>query len=1280
MKWMKQAIALLLSVLLLISGTLNAFAQPDGTIGDTTVEVSPPAEAVGGCAECGATDGHTETCSLNTSNPPSSDDEESTEIPEDDNAAACAECGQTEGHLESCSQYSDPESSVCEECGEAQGHKEGCSLNEVPSEGEVFPEADPVDEHPCTCDYDAPENIAHHADSCGRKQYIKSQFEGKNAEDIYAQWETYNQATQTDLLAMLQIWDKTKYEALLELIEAGEEEPLDGVYYAELPGGREISIIGSSSAFPEGTTLSVKETSVPTSELSDAISNIGSIGLYSRDSALSDLYNTDFTVLGTYALDISFYSDGQSVQPAQTVTLNLTLPGSTVPAKANMVLLFHMSSNGPEFVDYFPVDHNLPYQVISAEVESFSVYVGVYVDGKYQSKLLKDYLRDYYAGMDSSNPEKGRYQVVSFPADLFNYDSSLFNQNFSGSNFKISSSNTGINDYQNGYAKQGILQEELVNGYPVINYSTTVQGTHLFDPTVSLNGKESYGNAQFEFVYDTHTGYYEYISAANHAQYNPSNNRVELYADSLAQSAPASNSAPYINAQSSNVSISADLYGGRPGLFLLPADVTVSPTLPGKDTFAVIYLNKIPTDRNDITIYITMTFDQPVDNEQIQFEFSNRPDFSNKQTIITDYSAAAGDSLEFSLQISNRSYSDGYLRIRPYYSSAWTNDNEKSFTIKEVYSERSMTSNQAIAGFYPFNDIATSVPNPKSPSYNAESLQTGGPFNYTDWSSFIKNPSSYSYTAMGTRALARGGNWNVDYHFSSVVEFDFYISEDNLTDQGTEIIYEFSGDDDLWVFVDGKLALDIGGGHGAIRGNINFTQGTAWVANAVNVTGFNSNDGNRGEKNSVLDVTQYEPGIHTMKIFYMERFGGSSNCMMRFNIPVIPSNALAVSKKVATESDQEMAVTPNDSFTFTLYAKKQTLDTAGNVTHVDTDFTVCPNAEYTMNGETFKTDGNGQFTLKHGQVAIFEETATFNEVKLMEADPNKAGGNVYSKMTVNVSGKEPYDCEFGKQTQAISMAGSDAITVAVVNKVDVTVYDLEIKKELIDEDQQLTGNPDFTFCLYLNNKQFNGKGMKGNDEYEIVNGFIQLKKDESIIIKNIPAGSLYYLREDLDDIEVPEGYQIDVTFSETLPGELEKDTVLTVTNTVQKALGNLTITKSGISELDHYTNNDDPEQSGRQSTIFTVTGPEGFSIQVVICGNSSVTIKDLPTGEYTVTENSPWSWRYDDHAPQTATVTGGETATAEFVNTRSESKWLSGDSRCENRWSNATARRKDDEE
>lgn len=107
-------------------------------------------------------------------------------------------------------------------------------------------------------------------------------------------------------------------------------------------------------------------------------------------------------------------------------------------------------------------------------------------------------------------------------------------------------------------------------------------------------------------------------------------------------------------------------------------------------------------------------------------------------------------------------------------------------------------------------------------------------------------------------------------------------------------------------------------------------------------------------------------------------------------------------------------------------------------------------------------------------------------------------------------------------------------------------------------------------------------------------------------------------------------------------------------------VADLTITKQGCENIDE-----------NQSFIFDVTGPNGYSKRVVINGNSSVTIKGLKIGTYTITEVTNWSWRYTaDKVSQNITLQPAQTNAVTFKNTRSKGKWLGGDAYSQNIFGN----------
>ena len=111
-------------------------------------------------------------------------------------------------------------------------------------------------------------------------------------------------------------------------------------------------------------------------------------------------------------------------------------------------------------------------------------------------------------------------------------------------------------------------------------------------------------------------------------------------------------------------------------------------------------------------------------------------------------------------------------------------------------------------------------------------------------------------------------------------------------------------------------------------------------------------------------------------------------------------------------------------------------------------------------------------------------------------------------------------------------------------------------------------------------------------------------------------------------------------------------------------LADLTITKEGIQSVDH----DGKEATGKQesqSTIFRITditeGFDGYTQDVVICGNESVTIRDLKVGNtYKIEELTSWSWRYTPDAAEKEVILTEAGAIVEFKNSRDAIQWLNG--------------------
>lgn len=165
---------------------------------------------------------------------------------------------------------------------------------------------------------------------------------------------------------------------------------------------------------------------------------------------------------------------------------------------------------------------------------------------------------------------------------------------------------------------------------------------------------------------------------------------------------------------------------------------------------------------------------------------------------------------------------------------------------------------------------------------------------------------------------------NADFYFGMEMEASFVQTPSGLDAWGHDIIFEFTGDDDFWLYVDGQLVLDLGGTHSALMGTINFRTGDVYYDNTGTVHGtmahttlreiFEYNYRYKYPNATDAEVEEYlaeyfEDGEnvfkdysnHTMKMFYMERGANASNLHMRFNIAAVTPGNVVVNKSVSGE-------------------------------------------------------------------------------------------------------------------------------------------------------------------------------------------------------------------------------------------------------------------------------------------------------------------------------------------------------------------------------------------
>lgn len=134
-----------------------------------------------------------------------------------------------------------------------------------------------------------------------------------------------------------------------------------------------------------------------------------------------------------------------------------------------------------------------------------------------------------------------------------------------------------------------------------------------------------------------------------------------------------------------------------------------------------------------------------------------------------------------------------------------------------------------------------------------------------------------------------------DHHFGLTLSTNFKMPKDAVVND-KDIVFDFTGDDDVWVFIDGVLVLDMGGVHGKRSGTINFKTGEVTVDNvASSVPGRPASIDTIGPVSTIADIfakqgltfDNSENSKHSLSLFYVERGGHESNLSMKFNLPTV---------------------------------------------------------------------------------------------------------------------------------------------------------------------------------------------------------------------------------------------------------------------------------------------------------------------------------------------------------------------------------------------------------
>ena len=299
------------------------------------------------------------------------------------------------------------------------------------------------------------------------------------------------------------------------------------------------------------------------------------------------------------------------------------------------------------------------------------------------------------------------------------------------------------------------------------------------------------------------------------------------------------------------------------------------------------------------------------------------------------------------------------------------------------------------------------------------------PYNTLDTGS-IRNRNLYDYKGNQLPAddprineSLYGFHEENNFYFGMYGYANFYQPEDGKVN-GENMVYKFTGDDDLVVYVDDVLVLDLGGIHEAQSGSIDFTTGKIRYTDYMrdnnvikNTTPIETTIKNQflaayknkyGELegqtrfNEKFNESTWQSGTedtfkygtkHTIKFFYMERGAGASNLRLEMNIQPIPGGSLTVHKKVDNLNPEQAK---RESYTFKISKE---------------DGTALGNEAYTVGvgneAVTHYTNDDGTFTLKGNESAVFTKIKEDTKVKVEEQgiDLNKYDEPSYSTTDKN---------------------------------------------------------------------------------------------------------------------------------------------------------------------------------------------------------------------------------------------------------------------------------------
>ena len=352
-----------------------------------------------------------------------------------------------------------------------------------------------------------------------------------------------------------------------------------------------------------------------------------------------------------------------------------------------------------------------------------------------------------------------------------------------------------------------------------------------------------------------------------------------------------------------------------------------------------------------------------------------------------------------------------------------------------------------------------------------------------------------------------------DYGFGMRTDIEFNVGKDGKIN-GVDQVFNFTGDDDLWVYIDGKLVLDLGGAHKKAEGSIDFSTKTVTVR-----TGTKSV--NNVTRNTSFEFDNQDPSeTHTLTMFYMERGMIESNLKFGFNFSPV-GNQFTTENHVDTANVNEglkNAVAAADTFTYT---------------H-KTNGSASANKTYTHSKDGSKsTNSNGQYVVNDSERAAFADQftvgSTFNVAESYNSNlqydttyivtDQKTGATISSGTgtgTGDFNFKTTDTAKFAKTDILLSYTNTPKVGDVDVNKIVQNEAGTEITSDTTEFDATVEVSLDGTnYARYpLQYTVDNGSTVYTlTSGGKLANG-AKLKAGRTLHFKGLPIGAEVKVTED----------------------------------------------------------------------------------------------------------------------------------------------------------------------